>query len=383
MRKIFLIVFLIFVSTLFLRPIFAQTNPQPKLEINFFYSQTCPHCLAEQKFLDSIETKYPDVKINRYLASDSESKKLLADLLTKHDAQTYAGLVPITFVGEDLILGFDNVSGIGKRIEQSIERQLNNAKPTPEIDKNKVNLPIIGEIDLTKYSLPLQAVILGFFDGFNVCSLGALVMILGLVLILRSRSKIILFGGLYILVTAVIYGVLIFLWYQLFYYLAPVLKVMNIFVGVLGIGGGIYFLREFIKYKKSDPTCSIQKENKIVSKYSLKVQKAFQESGGIWGIIIGIIIFSAVITIIEFPCSAVIPVLFAGIMAHAKLSILVYIFYLLIYLFFYMLDEIVIFLIAVFTMNLKITSGKTIRWLSLIEAIVLFGLGIYYLVSIF
>lgn len=382
MRKIFLIVFLIFVSTLFLRPIFAQTNPQPKLEINFFYSQTCPHCLAEQKFLDTIQNKYSEVKINRYLSSDSDSKKLLADLLTKHDAQTYAGLVPITFVGEDLILGFDNVSGIGKRIEQSIERQLNNAKPAPETDKNKVNLPIIGEIDLTKYSLLLQAVILGFFDGFNVCSLGALVMILGLVLILRSRPKIILFGGLYILITAVVYGVLIFLWYQLFYYLAPVLKVMNALVGVLGIAGGVYFLKQFIKSRKSDATCE-SNGNKIVAKHSEKIQKAFQESGGIWGLIIGVLIFSAVITIVEFPCSAVIPVLFAGIMAHAKLSILAYIFYLVIYLLFYMLDEIVVFLIAVFTMNIKIASGKVMSWLSLVEAVVLFGLGIYYLVSIF
>ena len=43
------------------------------------------------------------------------------------------------------------------------------------------NIPLIGEIDLAKYSLPAQAVVLGFFDGFNVYSLGALVLILGLV----------------------------------------------------------------------------------------------------------------------------------------------------------------------------------------------------------
>src|SRR4030043_709118 len=103
MRKILIIIFFIFIGASISAPIFAQENPSAgvKLEVNFFYSKTCTHCIAEQKFLDSIETKYLDVKINRYLASDSESKKLLADLLTKHDAQMYAGLVPITFVGED------------------------------------------------------------------------------------------------------------------------------------------------------------------------------------------------------------------------------------------------------------------------------------------
>ncbi|PJE57445.1 MAG: hypothetical protein COU82_01955 [Candidatus Portnoybacteria bacterium CG10_big_fil_rev_8_21_14_0_10_38_18] len=390
MKKIVTAVFFIFLGVLILSfpsfdgvKVFAQNeiNP-PKVEIIFFYSETCLHCQAEQKFLDTIQSKYPELEINRYLVSDSDSKKLLADLLAKHDAQMYAGLVPITFVGEDLILGFNNENDIGRRIEQSIERQLNDLNPPPEENNNKVSLPIIGKIDLTKYSLLVQAVILGFFDGFNVCSLGALVLILGLVLILRSRPKIILFGGLYILVTAIVYGVLIFLWYQLFYYLAPVLKIMNVFVGLLGIAGGIYFLRQFIKSRKSDIACD-GKESKIVSKHSLKIQKAFQESGGIWGLIIGVFIFAAVITIVEFPCSAVIPVLFAGIMAHAKLSIAAYLLYLVIYLFFYMLDEIIVFLIAVFTMNIKLASGKVMTWLSLVEAIVLFGLGIYYLVSIF
>jgi len=389
MRKTIVAIFFIFFGILiFAIPsfdgtsVFAQeiTN---KLEINFFYSQTCAHCLAENKFLDTVQGKYPDVEINRYLVSDSESKKLLADLLTKHDAQMYAGIVPITFVGKDLILGFDNASGIGRRIEQSIERQLKDSEPAPEEDKNKVNLPIIGEIDLTRYSLPVQAVVLGFFDGFNVCSLGALVLILGLVLILRSRTKILIFGGAYILTTAVVYGILIILWYQLFYYLAPVLKVMNVFVGVLGIAGGIYFLKQFIKFKKQGPACDMPQKNGLVSKFSSRLQNGFKESGGIWAIVISIFVFAIVITVVEFPCSAVIPVLFAGILAHAKVSGLAYLFYIAVYIFFYMLDEIIVFLIAVFTMNIKIASGKIMTWLSLIEAIVLFGLGVYYLVSIF
>lgn len=382
MRKIVFLIFFIFLATLIARPVFAQekVNP-PKVEINFFYSETCPHCIAEEKFLDKIEPNYPDVKINRYLVTDASHRQLLIDSLKKHNAEKDLGLVPITFVGNEMILGFDNESNIGKKIEDSIQKQLQNANNGSE-NGSTVNLPIIGKIDLSKYSLLAQAIILGFFDGFNVCSLGALVLILGLVLILKSRKKIILFGGLYIFITALVYGALIFLWYQLFYYLSPVLKIMNVFVGILGVGGGIYFLIQFIKSRKADSTCDSQ-GNKIVAKHSEKIQKAFQESGGIWGLIIGVLIFATVITIVEFPCSAVIPVLFAGIMAHAKLSLFVYIFYLIVYLFFYMLDEIVVFLVAVFTMNIKIASGKTMKWLNLIEAAVLFVLGIYYLSGIF
>src|SRR4030043_426653 len=143
--------------------VFGQENlpvEEARLEINFFYSKTCPHCAAEEKFLDGIETKYPEVKINRYLASDSESRKVLIDLLRKHDAENYIGLVPITFIGKDLIVGFDNATSVGKRIEDSIKRQLDQPNPEPEGDKNKVHLPIIGDIDLSKYSLSAQAVVL-------------------------------------------------------------------------------------------------------------------------------------------------------------------------------------------------------------------------------
>jgi len=389
MAKKFLFIFLLAFGLVFSVPVLAQTNssvfgaPEAKLQLYLFYSETCPHCKAERAFLETIKGNFPQVQFNEYLESDPNQKKLLADLLTKHEAQQYAGLVPLTFVGEDFFLGFDGVDNMGKQIEASIQRQVSQtpqSKPTE--DKNKVHLPLLGNIDLSKYSLPLQAVMLGFFDGFNVCSLGALVLILGLVLILKSRPKIILFGGLYIFITALVYGVLIFLWYQLFFYLAPVIKIMNIFVGVLGIGGAIYFFKQFLKSRKASLVCENQ-ENKIVAKHSLKIQKAFQESGGILGLMIGVFIFAVVITVVEFPCSAVIPVLFASIMAHANLHILTYIAYLALYLFFYMLDEIIVFLIAVFTMNVKIASGKSMTWLSLAEAIVLFAMGAYYLAAIF
>lgn len=381
MRKILFFIFVLILGLIIFSPVLAQENlTDIKLEINFFYSEVCPHCAAEEKFLDTIEEKYPEVKINRYLSTDSEARKILVDLIKKHNAEMYMGLVPLTFVGEDFIIGFDNEQSIGKRIEDSIQRQLFSKNPIEEKEKEeKISLPIVGKIDLTKYSLPVQAVVLGFFDGFNVCSLGALILILGLVLVLRSRTKILLFGGIFILTTVVIYGLLIVIWYQIFYFLAPVLKIMNIFVGVLGVLGGIYFLKQFIKYKKYGPTCDMDIGTGVVGKFSKKLQNSFKESGGIWAILISILVFAAVITIVEFPCSAVIPVFFASALAQAQLPVLTYLLYIAIFVFFYMLDEIIIFLIAVFTMTIKIASSKAMIWITLIEAIVLFGLGFYYL----
>ncbi len=92
-----------------------------------------------------------------------------------------------------------------------------------------------------------------------------------------------------------------------------------------------------------------------------------------------VLLFAAIITIIEFPCSAMVPVAFAGILAQARLPALFYLLYITLYLIFYLLDEIIVFLIAFFTMKVWLTSSKITTWITLTEALILFILGFYYL----
>jgi len=349
------------------------------IEINFFYGATCPHCTQEEIFLEKIEQRYTKVKINSYLITDSQSVEILKQLCEKcEEAGKYIGLVPLTFINDDFFLGFDNDENIGRDIENSIRKQL--GYPLFPKKGGPITLPLLGEINIGSYSLPLQAVILGFFDGFNVCSLGALILILGLVLALRSRIKILIFGGMFIVISAIIYGFLILLWYQLFSLLSSYMKAMQVLMGLLGIGGGIYFLREFIKFRKRGPVCETDTGG-VVSKLSSRMQEFMKNPRNPLIMLGGIVLFAAVITIVEFPCSAVVPVFFAGILAESQLSTFHYLLYIGIFVFFYMLDEIIIFLIAFFTMSLWFASKKFITWITLLEAIMFFLFGFYYLIG--
>ena len=380
MKQIIYIIAIIFLVISFFVPraIAQDSTPTKELEVYFFYSQTCPHCAAEKEFLDNIAQDYPEIKIYRFSIDNSENHSLLKDLAKKHDVERYIGLVPMTFVGEDFFLGFDNPKNIGKKIEDSINRQIQDS-PEPSSD-SKINIPIIGELDIDQYSLPVLAIVLGTLDGFNVCSLGALVLILGLILALRSRKKILIFGGIFILTTAVIYGLLISLWHKLFSFLAPYQKLMVLLIALLGIGGGIYFLKEFIRFKKRGPTCATT-ESPILGKFSKKIQNGLKSPGNIFALLSSVLLFAAVITIVEFPCSAAIPVVFAGILAKSQLPITLYLTYISIFVIFYMLDEIVIFLVALFTLKIWLASPKFVTWITLIEAITLFALGLYYLIG--
>ena len=352
------------------------------VEIDFFYSTTCPHCAQEERFLDELQEKYPEIEINRFSVSNRNNVELLKEFYKEYEVPVkYYGMVPITFTNERYFLGFNEE--IGESIEDCIlecKKDKISEESVTVIDlEGDINLPVIGKINLKKYSLPALAVILGVLDGFNICSLGALILILGLVLAIKSRKKTLLFGGLFILTTTVVYGVLIVIWYQVFSFLIPYIRIMEILIGLLAVGGGIYFLRQFIRFKKYGPMCEVGLGKGIMSKFSLKFQESFKKSGNILLLLGSVLLFAGIITVVEFPCSAVVPVIFAGVLAQSGLSTFQYLLYIAIFLVFYMLDEIIVFSIAFFTMKVWLASSKAITWITLLEAIILLALGTYYL----
>lgn len=376
MRKI---IFFIFIFG-FLFGIFSFVLAQEsKIEINFFYSPTCPHCAQEWEFLKELEKKYPEIKINRLSIYEKDNVELLKEFYENYNVSPeYYGMVPATFTSRYFI-GFNEE--IGKAIEECIlecKKDIMSRQTVSIIDlEGNISIPILGKLNIKKYSLPFLAVILGVLDGFNVCSLGALVLILGLVLALKSRNKILIFGGIFILTTAIVYGFLIFLWYQIFSLLVSYMRIMEILIGLLGILGGIYFLRQFIKFKKYGPTCDVGLGKGIMARF----QKTFKNSGNTLLLLASVFIFAGIITIIEFPCSAVVPVAFAGVLAQSQLSAFFYLLYIALFVIFYMLDEIIVFLIAVLTMKLWLASSKAMTWITLTESIILFLFGFYYLFS--
>jgi len=377
---------IIFVSLFLLFGVVTNVLAQ-EVEISFFYSSTCLHCAKEEKFLDEMEEKYPDLIVNRFSISNSENIRSLKELYAKYEVpKSKYGSVPVTFINDYYFIGFND--SIGEEIEKCII-DIENSQCDPMEGETtfaglegEIEVPLLGKIDVQKYSLPALAILLGALDGFNVCSLGALVLILGLVLALKSRKKVLLFGGLFILTTSLVYGTLIVIWYNIFAFFISYLGVMQVLIGLLGIGGGIYFLSEFLKFRKYGPTCEVSPAGGIVSKFSNRFKQSLQESKNIVWLIMSVLLFAAIITIIEFPCSAVVPVAFAGVLAQSGLSTLSYLLYVSLFILFYMLDEIIVFLIAFFTMKVWLSSSKVVTWITLAESIILFILGAYYLFSL-
>jgi len=141
--------------------------------------------------------------------------------------------------------------------------------------------------------------------------------------------------------------------------------------------GGLYLARQFFIFWKKGPVCE-SREDKIIRIATSKLEAVFQKKKGILALLTAITLFALVITIVEFPCTAVFPLIFTGILAEANLSAMAALPYIFIYLLFYMLDELAIFLVAVFTRNIWIASPKFMTVFSAIGAALLFFISYYY-----
>lgn len=372
----------LFVFILLLSLVPFSVSGQERAEVNFFYSEVCPHCAAEKEFLKKLQSEHPKLEVNMYSVSSQEGKEKLLSLYEEYEVdQRKRGLVPATFIGDHCFVGYDNEAGVGQKIREAVEGTLEDCECV-EGEGKTVDLPLVGKIEISDYSLPVLTVIMGILDGFNVCSLGALVLILGLVLSFRSRKKILVFGGLFVLVTAVVYGLLIVLWYKLFSLLSSYLRVMEVLIALLAIGGGVHFLREFVKFRKHGVTCE-SGGKQVGGRFLDNIKNGISNHDSKpWALVGSILLFAAVITIVEFPCSAAVPVVYAGVLADADLGPFVHLVYISAFVLLYMLDELLVFGAAVWKMSIWMTSDKFVTWVTLVEAVVLFGLGAFYLVGI-
>lgn len=360
--------------------LFAESTLVPDSDevVVYFYTESCPFCQQQSRFLQSLAAEYSELEVARFNMNERESVTILSEIIKQFpQARQYQGAVPLTFFRGEFFVGFDEqtarqISALVNEHSDSEELSSGSATTT-----SVVSVPLWGDIETDALSAPLLAMVLGIVDGFNVCSVGALILILSIVLKFRDRRLILLYGTIFIGVTAAMYLLLILAWYKLFAFVAPYLPFFEILVGLIAIVGGVYFLREFMRFQRNSVTCE-SGTNRAVSAVTSHLQAAVA-TGTHWRIAVAIAIFASVVVLIEFPCSAAIPLTLAATLVTMELSTIGYLGAMGIFIFFYLLDELIIFLIAVWSMRIWINSSGFVKYASLVGALVLFSFGLYYI----
>ncbi|MDH4269696.1 MAG: hypothetical protein OEV52_05300 [Dehalococcoidia bacterium] len=348
-------------------------------EVHFFYVTGCSHCADQRPFNDRLTDTYPSIQILEHDSATPQGRALLDQMLEERGIVYELGF-PITIFGNQVFGDWESEETSGRAIEEALQQCLagNCPPPTGEEPRDTIVLPWFGEIVLADYSLPALAVILGVVDGFNPCAMWVLVYLISLVATLRDRKRIWLIVGSFVLASGILYFLFMTAWLNVFLFIGYV-KPVTVVIGLVALGGGMLQIREVIKTKGAI-VCEVTDEESR-KKTMTKVQKIVSSPITL-GTIVGIIALAFAVNSVEFVCSAALPAVFTRVLSLAGLSALQYYGYILLYVFFFMLDDLVIFGTAAFAVTSSL-GDRYAKYSRPVGATILIILGLLLIVCLY
>ncbi|WP_339132826.1 MAG: hypothetical protein WGN25_11190 [Candidatus Electrothrix sp. GW3-4] len=348
----------------------------PEQGIVFFFHRQCPHCQQQKKFNPYLKAKYPELHWTEYDTANREHAQIFARYARERGMdQRHLG-VPMTFIGPYVISGFDSGETTGAMLEQAIRAYLEDDPSLMEgaalngKGSETVELPILGEIRHSEYSLFSLAVLLGLVDGFNPCAMWVLVYLISIVLTLKSRKKIWLLVGTFVGASGILYFLFMTAWLNAFLFLGY-LRILTLLIGLMAVGVGILNIREYLQ-TKGELVCTIG--NAASKKKTMgRIDRIAQAPLSLFTVF-NIIVLAFIINSIEFACSAALPAIYTHALSLKALPAIQYYAYILLYDFFFMLDDLIIFSLAVLALNTNL-GQRYAKYCKIIGGIVLLLLG--------
>jgi thiol-disulfide isomerase/thioredoxin len=355
-----------------------------KTHIYFFHAEGCIICATEAEYLDELEASDPDLVIHRYeIAFSPENQAMLKEI--EEILNISIKSTPTLVIGRKVIVGF-NKNSTEANIESSLKYFRDNngkdvigellgfVKPGSGVDINIDNgiitLPFFGEVNTKTISLPLLAIVLGALDGFNPCAMWVLLLLISMLFHLEQSWKRWFLGGLFLLTTAIMYLTFMVTWLNVTILFGTITYLRWLIAAIALIGGGA----NIRSYLKSKPGCEVIDDRKR-KKLSKRIKEIYSQPVFILASF-GIIVLAVSVNLVELICSAGLPVIFTQVLSIQNMTGIEYFMYLLLYLLFFIADDIIIFVIAMKTTQLTGISTKYSRWAHLIGGLIMIFLAI-------
>ena len=390
---------LLLILTLVLCFSFEDVFAKEKIKVYLFHGDGCPHCAEETKFLEKLEKKYSNVEVIKYEVWENKTNALLMKRVgNKYDVST--GSVPFTVISGTTTSGFSE--SIGVKIERIIKYYDKNPKKNidyvkkikngtydgekivdaftendKKTDENtKINVPIFGEVNLKNFSLPTASILIGLVDGFNPCAMWVLLFLISMLLGMKDKKRMWILGITFLLMSALVYMAIMLSWFNIVVNVMASVIFRRI-IAVVAIIGAIINLKGF--FTTNDSGCEVvddKKRKKVITRI-----KKFTKEKSLLLAIGGVILLAISVNVIELACSAGLPLVFTQLLAINEVSAFESFIYTLIYIFFFLMDDIIVFAIAMYTTNIKAISTKYNKYSHLIGGIIMLIIGVLLLIK--
>lgn len=383
-RRIIAASLVLFLTFIFIKPVSAKKN---KVTIHFFWAKGCPHCRHEKVFLKTLAGEYPQIEIKDYEITESKEN---AQLLLKVGKELKADVsgIPFTVIGRDYIVGFysDEVTGeeIRKKIDYALKERyedlVGNLREEELVEKTEketrtvpesLKVPLLGEIKIKNLSLPAFTFVIAFLDGFNPCAMWVLLFLISLLLGMKDRLKMYVLGSVFIFSSGFVYFLFLSTWLNFFLFIGFVFWV-RVIIGLVALFSGGYNLREY--YLNKEAVCKVTKGEKR-QKIFKKLRKITQRKEFLLSVL-GIITLAFAVNLVELVCSAGLPAVYSQVLTLTNLPQWQYYLYLIFYIIIFMLDDLIVFLVAMYTLKTIGIESKYSRFSHLVGGVIMLIIGI-------
>lgn len=393
MKYIKKILFLLVICILFIPSVFADTDKN-LVNIYLFYSDSCPHCAAEKELLSELEEEYDNIRIYKYEVNTDNNMQMLLNVAELFDTKVTG--VPFTVIADKVYKGF-NYENYKTKFLATIEYYSehgykdvvgeylgDSTLPSYEVTDNSdfseylnnygnQTISFLGfEIDTKNLTLPIVSVLIGLVDGFNPCAMWVLLFLISMLIGMKDKKRMWSLGITFLFTSALIYILFMIAWLNVASFLTSVVWV-RLILGLVAITGAIINLYGYIKNRKSSG-CTVvndKKRNKIFDRI-----KKFTHEKNFFLAIIGVMALAVSVNIVELACSAGLPVMFIEILSINNLSVFEEIVYIGLYMLFFLIDDLIIFFIAMTTMQVTGFSTKYGKISKLVGGILLLLIGL-------
>jgi hypothetical protein len=297
------------------------------VDVHLFWAVGCSHCEREIEFLDRLAAANPGVRVHKLEVSRSRANaRLMVQAAERLGVE--AGSVPLTVIGERAWVGYDEA--IGREIAVHVAACLAAGCPSVVPEQRPaplpaaVRLPLLGEVRTAGLSLTALTALLAAADGFNPCAMWVLVFLLGLLAGMKDRARMWLLGIAFVAASALVY-----------------LLILGAWLNALLFAGTLAFVRVAI--------------------------------GAV--ALAGIVLLAFAVNLVEFMCSAGIPAVFAQVLALSELAPWQYAAYLGLYVGVFMLDDLVVLVAALKTLEVTGLTGRYARWSNAVGGVALLLVG--------
>ena len=399
-KLFFVIVFLIF---LFI-PFCVNAKEDDTITLYLFHGDGCPHCADELKFLNTIEYDYDNLEIVKYeVWYNDENAQLLSEVEKAFNIKKSG--VPTTIIGNTVIIGFSDTNG--SKIERAIKyyseneyvdqiqkikdgtfvyEDLNNSDDDDNSfekieeesdDALSVDVPVVGDVNLKKISLMSASVIIGLIDGFNPCAMWILIFLISVLIGMKDKKRMWALGLAFLITSAFVYMLIMLSWISIAVKITTVIWIRNL-IAIIALIGAFLNLKSFINSRKNGG-CEVVDDKKRKNIFK-KIKKFTSEKSFILALI-GVIGLAISVNLVELACSAGLPLVFSELLALNNVSSFMKFMYTLVYILFFLLDDLIVFFIAMFTMKITGISTKYNKFSHLFGGIIMLIIGILLIVK--